>query len=69
MTASSYGLPYGSIARLILIFLTTQVVVAKSREIVFDGSFTSFMKHFGIRATGGRKGNISGFRNQLESIL
>jgi Plasmid encoded RepA protein len=69
LTASSLGLPYGSIARLILIFLTTQAVFTKSPEIVFDGSFTSFMRNFGIRATGGRKGNISGFRNQLERIL
>ncbi len=69
LTASSHGLPYGSIARLILIFLATQVVFTKSQEIVFDRSFTSFMKHFGIRATGGKKGNISGFRNQLERIL
>jgi hypothetical protein len=63
------GLPYGSLPRLMLAFLTTQAVKKKSRHIAIDQNFSTFMGAFGIRATGGTTGSISGFKRQLASLL
>jgi hypothetical protein len=69
MASSSVGLPYGSLPRLILIYLATQAVKTKSRHIQIDMNFCAFMDQFGITATGGRTGTISSFKRQLQSLL
>lgn len=59
------GLPYGRWPRLILIYLTTQAVRTRSRDINLDSSMQSFMRQFGILATGGVNGSIQIFKEQL----
>ena len=59
------GLPFGRWPRLILIYLTTQAVRTRSRDIQLDRSMKSFMRIFGIAATGGSNGSIRQFKEQL----
>jgi Plasmid encoded RepA protein len=69
MAPSSVGLPYGSLPRLILIYLATEAFKKKSRQIQIGMTFCAFMDQFGIRATGGSTGSMSSFKRQLQSLL
>ncbi len=63
------GIPYGSYPRLILIWMTTEAVRTKRRELILGRSLSSFMAQLGLHATGGHWGTISQFRNQMERLL
>ena len=59
------GLPYGSYARLLLIWMTTQMVQNKSRTIKVKDSLPRFLKDIGIQPTGGANGSITAIKEQL----
>ncbi|WP_374834485.1 replication protein RepA [Paenochrobactrum pullorum] len=63
------GLPYGSIPRLLIGYLTTQAVQQKSREIVLGSSLSRFMAELGLTATGGRWGSIPRLREQMARLM
>jgi Plasmid encoded RepA protein len=63
------GIPYGSYPRLILIWMTTEAVRTKRRELALGRSLSCFMAQLGLHATGGHWGTISQFRNQMERLL
>jgi len=60
------GLPYGSIPRLVMIWVTTEAVRKKSRELVIGGSLSSFMGELGIPRTGAY---IERFKNQTKRLF
>ncbi|MFM2044178.1 MAG: hypothetical protein RLY86_2754 [Pseudomonadota bacterium] len=60
-----FGVPYGAHARLILIYLQTQAVRSKSREIEVGRSLGAFLERVGI-PTGGK--NYRSVRDQLARI-
>lgn len=64
-----WGLPYGSLARLILVWLTTEAVIKKSPEINLGKSFASFLKKLELRNSGGKRGNTTRVREQLMRLL
>ena len=61
----SIGLPYGIIPRLLLAFITREVIIGKSNTIELGGSLNSFMKEVGYDSTGGEKGTINRFKDQM----
>ena len=63
------GLPYGSLPRLLVAFLTTEAVRTKSREIALGGSLSEFMAHLKEVPTGGRWGSITRVRDQTTRLL
>jgi hypothetical protein len=63
------GLPYGSYPRLILIWMTTEAVRTRSRELELGSSLCSFMAQLGLQATGGHWGTIPRFRDQMQRLL
>ena len=68
----AFGLPYGSIPRMLLAWLTTEVVINKenpSPEIELGDSFNSFLKKLKLRSGGGERGNSSRVRDQLIRLL
>jgi len=70
MTANPLiGLPSGSTARLILIWLTTEAVKKKSLEIKLGKSFSSFLKKLEMRNSGGKRGNATRVREQMMRLL
>lgn len=69
LAPSRIGLPYGSIPRLLIGYLTTEAVQQKSREIVLGSSLSRFMAELGLTATGGRWGSIPRLRDQMARLM
>nr|WP_181726195.1 replication protein RepA [Polaromonas sp.]QJS06512.1 replication protein, RepA replicase [Polaromonas sp.] len=66
---SKIGLPYGSIPRLLLAWVTTEAVKTKSRELELGGSMSSFMAELGLSPTGGANGSITRLKNQTRRLF
>ena len=66
---SRVGLPYGTIPRLLLCWLTTEAVRTKGRELVLGDSLSGFMRQLDLVPTGGRWGSITRLRNQTERLF
>jgi hypothetical protein len=60
------GVPYGTRARLIMIFLQTEGV--KSRTVRLGQSMSAWMRSLGLSVTGGAKGSIGAIREQALRI-
>jgi hypothetical protein len=66
---SSQGIPFGTIARLILLFITSQLVDQKSKKIFLGKTFSAFMKNCGYQVSGGNNGNMQRFKEQWKRLL
>jgi hypothetical protein len=66
---SKIGLPYGSIPRLLLAWVTTEAVKTKSRELELGDSMSSFMAELGLSPTGGANGSITRLKNQTRRLF
>jgi hypothetical protein len=69
LSPSKIGLPYGSIPRLLMAWLTREAVLTKSREISLGDSLSAFMKQLGLIPTGGRWGTITRLREQSKRLF
>lgn len=65
----SIGLPYGSIPRLVLAWITTEAVKTKSRELILGNSLSQFMHALDIVPTGGRWGSIDRLKTQMKRLF
>ena len=66
----SDGIPYGTVPRLILLYLSNQAVKTQSREIYLGNSMSEFLESIKIgTATGGKNGSISRLKEQLKRLL
>lgn len=63
------GLPYGSIPRLLLAWLTTEAVKTKERELILGESMSDFMRQLGLVPTGGRWGSITRLKDQTKRLF
>src|SRR5215203_5603700 len=52
MAPARIGLPYGSVPRLVLAWVSTEATVRKSRDLYLGGSFSEFMHKVGLLAPG-----------------
>jgi len=70
-TGESYGLPYGSIPRLGLLFLITKAVKTKSRRIELGNTLTDFMREIGLNPDNGTgaKSDAKRLINQMQKLL
>jgi hypothetical protein len=77
-TNSRYGLPYGSIARLLLVWITQQAVVNSYNELLdinqkleinLSKSFAAFIKILGLSCSGGVACSRVRIREQLLRLL
>ena len=62
-------LPYGTIPRLILVYLSTEAVRTRSSVIDVGRSLTEFMNRLGVGQSGGEKGRYLLFKQQLKSLI
>jgi hypothetical protein len=62
------GVPYGAKPRLLTLHLCTQAVRYQSPVVKVSDSMTAFMRSVGIAATGGKKGSIARFKEQLNRL-
>ncbi len=63
------GLPYGTIPRILMIWITTQAVKTKSREIILGNTLTEFMQKLDMIPTGGRWGTITRLKEQMHRLF
>ncbi len=61
----NYGLPYGKIPRIIIIWLCTEAKLKKSPIIYLGKSQNEFFKKLGFTPTGGKNGSINRIKNQI----
>ena len=59
------GLPYGAKPRLFKSYICTQAIRHQSPVIPVERSMTAMMQELGIATTGGKKGNIRTFKDQI----
>jgi len=63
------GLPYGSIPRLVLAWLSTEAVRTQSRRIELGRSLSGLMRQLDMAPTGGRWGSITRLREQMDRLF
>lgn len=69
LTPSTIGLPYGSIPRLLLSWITTEAFFTKSPVLQLGTTLSSFMNEIGLLRTGGVRGDITRLRNQAKRLF
>ena len=65
----SIGLPYGTIPRLLLFWITTETLRQESRKLQLGDSLSAFMRQLDLTPTGGRSGSITRLKNQMERLF
>ena len=63
------GLPYGSIPRLLVSWVTTEAVRTKSPVLELGPSLSAFMAELDLTPTGGRWGTITRLRDQMTRLF
>jgi hypothetical protein len=69
LAPSDIGLPYGSIPRLLLAWVSTEAVRTASRELELGDSMASFMRELGLSRQGGVRGDITRLKDQAERLF
>ena len=69
LAPSDIGLPYGSMPRLILAWISTEAVRTKEPEVKLGNSLSAFMRELDLVATGGRWGTIPRVKEQMKRLL
>jgi hypothetical protein len=69
MANPRYGLPYGSIPRLLLSWLAGEVVKTRKNVIPMGDTLTSFLEKLGLHRTGGQRGDIARLKNQIMRLF
>ena len=69
MAPPRVGLPYGTVPRLLLSWITTEACRTKNRELVLGDSLSAFMRELNMVPTGGRWGSITRLRNQAHRLF
>lgn len=62
------ALPYGSRARLLLLHLCSEAIRQKSPTINIEDSLTAFLRNMGYDATGGARGTLTAFKQQVNAL-
>lgn len=60
--------PFGPKARLLMIHLCSQAVKQRSPTIEIADNLTGFMREMGFPATGGKRGTLNAFKEQLNAL-
>jgi len=69
LAPSAVGLPFGSMPRLLLAWVSSEAVISKCRTLELGRSLSGFMHSLGYTATGGRWGSIPRLRQQMHRLF
>lgn len=69
LAPSKVGLPYGSIPRLLLSWMTTEAVYTRCPVLELGPTLSAFMAELGLARQGGKRGDITRFKKQAESLF
>lgn len=61
-------LPYGTRPRLLLMYLTREYLRTQERQIDLGDSMRAFLSVLNIRSSGGARGGITGFKQQIGAL-
>jgi len=64
-----FGIPYGSIPRLLLLWIANEVRTKKEPLIYLGDNLSKFMQQLDIIPTGGRWGTVTSLRKQMERLF
>lgn len=65
----SVGLPYGSLPRLLLAWISTEAVRTQEPLVVLGDTLSAFMRELDLVPTGGRWGSITRLRMQMKRLF
>ena len=65
----SIGLPYGSLPRLLLAWVSTEAVRTREPVVILGDTLSAFMRELDLVPTGGRWGSISRLRCQMMRLF
>jgi len=66
---TNYGIPYGSIPRLVLAWLSTEAVRTRSREIGLGDNLSAFLKTLDLAPQTGKRGTMGRARKQITRLF
>lgn len=66
---SEVGLPYGSIPRLLMSWITTEAVKTKQRELILGHTLSKFMAELEMIPSGGKWGSITRLKDQMKRLF
>ena len=69
MSPRQVGLPYGSIPRLLVSWVTTEAVRTRCPILELGPSLSAFMTELGLTSTGGQWGTITRLRDQMTRLF
>jgi hypothetical protein len=69
LSPKAIGLPYGTIPRLLLAWISTEAVRTKSRTLTLGDSLSQFMGELGMYRSGGPRGDITRLREQMHRLF
>lgn len=69
MAPSHVGLPYGSVPRLLVSWVTTEAVRKRQRDLVLGHTLSEFMRQLDLVPTGGRWGSITRLKEQMRRLF
>jgi len=69
MTAHPNGLPYGRLARILTIWVTTEVARTKNNEIFLGERLSDYLRELDLLSGGGKRGNNTRLRDQMASLF
>jgi Plasmid encoded RepA protein len=65
----SLGLPYGSLPRLLLFWITTEAIKTQNRRLELGNTLSDFLEQLGLRQQGGQRGDITRLRKQMKRLF
>lgn len=69
MSYPSMGLPYGTLPRLLLAWLSSEAIKTNSRELELGTSMAAFMRELGMASTGGANGTVIRLKEQIKRLF
>jgi hypothetical protein len=69
LAPSTIGLPYGTLPRLLVAWISTEAVRTQNRELVLGESLAEFMRQLDLAPTGGERGNITRLKDQASRLF
>lgn len=69
MTAHPQGLPYGTLPRLLLTWVCTEVAQRRERELSLGHNLSAYLAELGLHNTGGKRGDITRLKHAMTTLF
>lgn len=64
-----YGLPYGTIPRILLIWMTSEACKKKCRDLELGKNLAEFLRRLDFPVTGGKRGYLTALKKQMDALF